>query len=191
MSTAQAVRPNGGDLVPEETWGYLVDQIMFDNPAMQREVAGRILGQALGFMQVCALRANGQLISDRIPAERIEGISPSLIVDKGWHAVILTDTTVCVDIHEKLGVDFLHHRSYNAEQKAVRSGGGVIPDLPRGAGDLALTTDLMRANGITVDEELWRNELPQYLVDMVAEWDNRADCYEKCPCWKAEDTVAV
>jgi hypothetical protein len=157
---------------------------MFDNPSMRREVAGRILDQTLGFMQVCALRAKGSLISDRVAAEEIEGISPSRIVDVGWHAVILTDTTVCAELHKKLGVEFLHHRSYNAEQKAVRSGGGVIPDLPRGAGDLALTADLMRANGITVDEELWQDELPQYLV---AEWDNRPDCYEKCPCWKAED----
>lgn len=183
MSTMQAAA-----LVPKGTWRYLVDQIMFDNPSMRRDVADRILGQTLGFMQVCALRANGQpLVSDRVAAEEIEGISPSRIVDKGWHAVILTDTTVCADIHDKLGVDFLHHRSYNAEQKAVRSGGGVIPDLPRGAGDLALTAGLMRANGITVDEELWRDELPQYLTAMVAEWDNRPDCYEKCPCWKAED----
>jgi len=179
-------RPN--DLVSDETWGYLVDQIMFDHPVMSQAVAERILGQALGFMQVCALRTNGQLVSDHVPAQQIGGISPSRIVDVGWHAVILTDTTVCAEIHEKLGVDFLHHRSYTAEQKAVRSRGGVIPDLPCGAGDLSLTADLMRANGITVDEELWQDELPR---DLVAEWDNRPDCYEKCPCWKAEDSKGL
>ncbi|MGH3515621.1 MAG: hypothetical protein ACRDQH_00820 [Pseudonocardiaceae bacterium] len=188
MSTAQAVRPNG-HLVPEETWVYLVNQIVSDNPAMTREVAERILGQALGFMQVCALRRNGRLIS-ATPPDEIEALSPSGIVDKGWHAIIVTDTNACMAIHARLGVSYLHHKSYNAEQKAVRKTGGVIPGLPSGAGDLALTTDLMHRNGITVDEALWRDELPQDLADMVAAWHgNQPDCYE-CPgtVFPAEDT---
>ncbi|MFY9808549.1 MAG: hypothetical protein WAK86_14935 [Pseudonocardiaceae bacterium] len=179
MSTAQAVRPNG-HLVSAGTWVYLVDQIVSDNPAMTREVAERILGQALGFMQVCALRRNGRLIS-ATPVDNIEALSPSGIVDKGWHAIILTDTGACLAIHAGLGVSYLHHKSYDAEQKAARQAGGVIPGLPAGAGDLALTTSLMRRNGITVDEALWRDELSQDLVDMVTAWHgNQPDCYE-CP----------
>jgi hypothetical protein len=188
MSTAHALRPNG-HLVPEETWVYLVDQIVSDNPAMTGEVAERILGQALGFMQVCAALRNGQLIS-ATPVDEIEALSPSGIVDKGWHVIILPDTNACAAVHARLGVSYLHHKSYNAEQKAMRAAGGVIPGLPSGAGDLALTTDLMRRNGITVDEALWRDELSPDLVDMVAAWrGNQPDCYE-CPgiVFPEEDT---
>ncbi len=189
MATVHAARPNG-HLVPEQTWWYLVDQIVFDNPAMTQDVAERILGQALGFMQVCALRRNRQLICET-PGVDIEALSPSGIVDKGWHAIILTDTNECMAIHDRLGVPYLHHKSYNAAQKAARDTGGAIPGLPSGAGDLALTTDLMRRNGLTVDEELWLDELPQYLVDMVAAWHgNRADCYE-CPGVVFTRTVAA
>lgn len=178
MPLADTVRPS---LVSEEAWVYLVDQIVFDNPAMTREVAERILGQAVGFLQLCALRRNEQLISP-IPVDEIEALSPSGIVDKGWHAIILTDTNICAAIHEQLGVPYLHHKTYNAQQKAIRATGGVIPGLPNGANDLALTTDLMRRNGITVDEALWREELSPDLVEMLAAFHgNRADCYEKCP----------
>lgn len=177
LPLAETVRPS---LVSEEAWVYLVDQIVFDNPAMTREVAERIQGQALGFMQLCALRRNEQLISP-IPLDEIEALSPSGIVDKGWHVIILTDTNICAAIHERLGVSYLHHTSYNAQQKAARATSGVIPGLPNGAGDLALTMDLMRRNGITVDEALWREELSPDLVGMLAAFHgNRADCYE-CP----------
>lgn len=93
--------------------------------------AERIVGQALAFLQACALNPGAAL-------------SPSKAVDAGWHAFIL-HTADYAEFCDRVAGRFIHH----------------LPETPGERGDGApvrTTVDAMRTAGLPVDPGLWPAE---------------------------------
>jgi hypothetical protein len=114
----------------------LIDPGLFDritrriahDEDINQQLAARILDQALAFLGTCATTPGARL-------------SPSGLVDKGWHTLILY-TREYADLCDRLAGRFLHH---NPDDQ---------PDAVKGA-TIATTVQAIKTAGYTVDEELW------------------------------------
>ncbi|MCP3817846.1 hypothetical protein NLX86_06750 [Streptomyces sp. A3M-1-3] len=102
--------------------------ILDNNPGMEPDLAGRILEQALAFLATCG-------------RYRTASISPSRVVDEGWHALIL-HTKLYADLCATLG-GFVHH--FPERPDPLRQTQQIIDR----------TTALITQAGYTIDAELW------------------------------------
>ncbi|GAB3958568.1 hypothetical protein GCM10029978_003760 [Actinoallomurus acanthiterrae] len=134
--TATAVVPP--DLVPPALFDRLVRRIVKDEQVDQ-PTAERIMGQALAFLQVCALN-------------RGAGLAPSPMVDIGWHTFVL-HTKEYGEFCERVAGRFIHHLPTD-DNKCDSACTGDIPPVEGGMVATALAK--MRAAGIPIDEEMWR-----------------------------------
>jgi hypothetical protein len=104
--------------------------VLDNNPGMGTETAGRIVDEALKFVAAAA-------------QFRTVPISPSRVVDEGWHALIL-HTALYAELCERLG-GMVHHYPER-------------PDTSRHDDEImARTVALIGEAGYTPDMELWRS----------------------------------
>jgi hypothetical protein len=137
-TTATAVNPR--ELVPSALFDRLVRRIVNDEQ-IDQPTAERIMVQALGFLRACALNPGA-------------GLSPSPMVDIGWHTFVLY-TREYADFCRRVAGRFIHHVPTDGHASKCDSAcTGDAPPAERGSITTTLTT--MRAAGIPVDEELWR-----------------------------------
>jgi hypothetical protein len=131
MATAQDITTAAvpRDLISPRMHARLTRRITADHPGTDPAVAGRIVDQALAFLQACALNPGA-------------GLAPSDEVDKGWHAFILF-TADYAEFCQRIAGRFIHHLPVEP---------GVAAD---GGAALHATVAAMRAAGLAVDEDLW------------------------------------
>ena len=120
----------GQGLISEELFTRLVNRIAREQD-MPREFATRIMDQALAF-----LRATGQ---SHAP------LSPSELVDIGWHTFILY-TREYAEFCDRVAGHFIHHLPNDDGE-----GEGEPEEL------VARTTAAIRKLGFAVDDDLWLN----------------------------------
>ncbi|MEV7772937.1 hypothetical protein [Kitasatospora sp. NPDC086791] len=122
------VGPDVRNLLTPAQFDGAVFTVLDNNPGMAADTAERIVTEALKF--VVAART--------FPAVRI---TPSNVVDEGWHALIL-HTRVYAELCDKIG-GFVHHYPER-------------PDPTRHDADaLSRTVALIEEAGYTPDYELW------------------------------------
>lgn len=80
-------------IIPEDFEG-VVATVLDNNDGMEREVAERIVREALKYVHACAIGSH-------------RGLRPSRVVDEGWHALIL-HTLVYNRLCHQLG-RYVHH----------------------------------------------------------------------------------
>lgn len=115
-------------LISDELWERLVNRILQNEAGVTRNLAERIMDQALGFLKLCA----------RMPGN----YSPSALVDIGWHTFILY-TQEYQKFCDRVAGRFIHHHPNDDK------------DVDYGGGSTTHTVDAMKQLGIPVDEELW------------------------------------
>ncbi|MFE6055490.1 glycine-rich domain-containing protein [Kitasatospora sp. NPDC056446] len=128
MTSISTERITGRSLVNPAPFGRLTARIVKDEN-LEQALAERVMDQALAFLGACALNPKS-------------GLSPSPLVDVGWHTFIL-DT---VDYHEFCKVTagrFLHHVPT-----------GDADGSAKGA-SIATTVAVIQASGYAIDAELW------------------------------------
>ncbi|MFF9645570.1 glycine-rich domain-containing protein [Kitasatospora aureofaciens] len=119
----------------------VVCTVLDNNPGMAADLAERIVTEALKFVAAARM----------FPTVRI---TPSNVVDEGWHALIL-HTRVYAELCDRLG-GFVHHYPER-------------PDPERHDADaLARTVTLIEETGYTPDYELWIGR-PRELVAVAAQ----------------------
>lgn len=116
------------ELVSTRMFDRLTRRVMADH-GIGQAAAEQITGQALAFLQACALN----------PAA---GLAPSAEVDKGWHAFIL-HTADYAEFCQRVAGRFIHHLP--AEPGDENDGGTAI----------RATLTAMRAAGLPVEAALW------------------------------------
>lgn len=119
---------NARNLLTPENFTGVVHTVLDNNPGMASDTAERIVQDALKFVATARTFPT-------MP------ITPSRVVDEGWHALIL-HTAVYAELCERLG-GFVHH--YPERPDASRHD----PDA------LARTVALIEEAGYTPDYELW------------------------------------
>ncbi|MCW2948527.1 MAG: hypothetical protein JWR24_5244 [Actinoallomurus sp.] len=117
-------------LIPATLFSRLVGRIVRD-ANVDRQLAERIMRQALAFLLACARNPDTPL-------------APSRTVDKGWHAFIL-HTREYADFCQDVAGRFIHHAPDDEPD------GDRIDTAAR----TEMTVDVMRQTGLPVDEELW------------------------------------
>ncbi|MFE6872786.1 glycine-rich domain-containing protein [Kitasatospora sp. NPDC057692] len=127
MSLVHTERTTGRTLVDNTLFERLVHRVAHDH-AMERQLAERVVDQALAFLGACAASPGARL-------------SPSHLVDHGWHAFLMY-TREYAAFCDRIAGSFLHHRP--------EDGDGLV----RGRA-VAATTAALRAAGFQVDPELW------------------------------------
>ena len=127
-TTERAAATTARDLISAEAFDGVAATVLDNNKDMTRDVADRIVTQALAFVATCS----------RYPGQ---GLRPSRIVDEGWHALIL-HTVVYGRLCREQG-RFVHHVPER-------------PDPSRhDAGELDRTKAAVGAAGFEVDDMLW------------------------------------
>jgi hypothetical protein len=118
-------------LVTDELWCRLTNRIVADED-MELSLAERIMDQALGFLQFCAVKTDVGLYP------------PSKLVDIGWHTLILY-TKDYASFCEKIAGRFIHHEPSD------------VPGVDYGVGAINVTSTVkaMKRQGFMVDEMLW------------------------------------
>jgi hypothetical protein len=113
------------ELVDDLLWQQLVTRVEQDSQ-LDRELAERIMSQALGFLRLVAENPG-------------QSFSPSPLVDIGWHTFVL-HTRAYMAFCCRLAGAFIHHEpTAEAEDREA----------------VIRTVSAMRASGIPVDDELW------------------------------------
>ncbi|MFC9971659.1 glycine-rich domain-containing protein [Spirillospora sp. NPDC127200] len=115
-------------LISPELLARLVDRICEEHNVPER-FAERVMVQALGFLQACALNPGA-------------GLAPSETVDIGWHAFIL-HTREYAEFCQRVAGRFVHH--------APNENGAAVQE----AEAISATVAAMRTAGIDVDPQLW------------------------------------
>jgi hypothetical protein len=115
------------ELLDQGLFETLVGRLHKDHPELPIELCGRIQRQALEFLDACA----------KSPGT---SITPSVMVDLGWHNFIL-HTKNYFKFCEALAGGYIHHNPY---------GGGQTD-----SGILERTQELIGSAGHTIDAELW------------------------------------
>ena len=115
-------------LVDEQLWERLVNRIVKDE-SMERDLAERVMNEALGFLQLCANEPDGNY-------------SPSTTVDVGWHTFILY-TREYAAFCDRVAGTFIHHNP--TDIPGMDYSDGMTP---------AQTMEAMRKYG-PVDDMLW------------------------------------
>ncbi|MET4926379.1 hypothetical protein P3L51_29185 [Streptomyces sp. PSRA5] len=88
------VTQDARDLLTADELAAVTATVQTNNPGMDRDTAEAIVVEALKFEATCAAYARGPL-------------TPSRVVDEGWHALIL-HTRVKARLAERIG-HFVHH----------------------------------------------------------------------------------
>ncbi|GAA0641716.1 hypothetical protein GCM10009548_02490 [Streptomyces malaysiensis subsp. malaysiensis] len=118
---------NGTALLSDEDRAAVIDTVMVNNPDMAPMLAGRIVDEAVKYIAAVATAP--------------EPLTPSRVVDEGWHALIL-HTRIYHRLCSKIG-RFIHH----------------VPQRPdpenRDSEALTKTQAQIVAAGYTVDDALW------------------------------------
>ena len=117
----------GRTLISDDLFDRISHRLAHDED-ISPQLADRILDQTLAFLGTCATTTGARL-------------SPSDLVDKGWHTLILY-TREYATLCDRLAGRFLHH---NPDDQ---------PNAVKGA-TIAATVDAIKRAGYTVDEELW------------------------------------
>lgn len=120
----------GQGLIPEELFNRLVSRIAKEHEK-SRELAARIMDQALAFLGTCA--------------HATEPLSPSDSVDIGWHTFILYTREYAAFCHRVAG-RFIHHEPTDT---------GLIPITRTPVDSISVTMKAMRDAGFAVDLTLW------------------------------------
>lgn len=129
MSVLLEKKPTGRSLVSEELFERLVSRIVKDE-GHDRDLAERIMDQALVFLAACTQEHGAPL-------------SPTPLVDVGWHTFIL-HTRDYSEFCQRIAGRMIHH----------------VPDVetvtPRAATDRQQhTIDVILATGYEMDRGLW------------------------------------
>lgn len=127
-ATISTHRP-GRSLVSRALFDRLTDRIV-TRERLDRDLAERIMDQALAFVVTCAGHTGPPL-------------APSELVDIGWHTFIL-DTHEYAAFCDRVAGRFIHHAP-NDDHEAGESPGDV----------LTRTTAAMRTLGFRLDNALW------------------------------------
>jgi|SRR5262245_14835196 len=148
-------------LLDDESWNRVVGRVMKeaeyqrDYPDGGRELAERIVNEALGFLSLCA--------QDR------RSFGPSHIVDIGWHVLILY-TRMYADLCRRLGAQFLHHEPNDLPGQEHLPGkcqachdpclnkAKWCVDKDGGEGDPISTVEGFELHGIAYDSLLWASD---------------------------------
>lgn len=123
------VEMTGRELISEQLFARLVDRIVAAED-VPREFAARIMDQALAFLCACGREAR---------------LTPSAVVDVGWHAFIL-NTREYTEFCRRVAGRFIHHVPDEAGRKV--SGSHRRAELTR-------TMEAIGFAGFAVDPELW------------------------------------
>ena len=118
-------------LVDPKVTDRLARRITTDHPEISEATARRIVGQAAAFIAA----------SGRFPGQ---SLSPSQLVDYGWHAFILHTVDYARFCERTVG-GFVHH--------IPTDDGGETPGAARTTRERTL--DAITATGYAIDEELW------------------------------------
>lgn len=111
-------------------WTRLVTRIVRDEEDMTKELAERIMDQALGYLKLAA-------------AQPRKGFAPSPLVDIGWHTFILYTHPYAEFCSRVTGGGFIHHHPSDDSEREMD---GLTPEQ---------TAQAMRAMGLAVDDPLW------------------------------------
>lgn len=127
-------------LVDEVLWDRLVGRVEHDREFQhlfgckpiekQREIAARIMDQAIGFLLVAA---SGSADGPHSPSEQ---------VDIGWHAFLMY-TREYADFCQHIAGRMIHHAPSD------------MPGVDYGTGNIARTVAAMQVRGLFVDMALW------------------------------------
>ncbi|MFE7531770.1 glycine-rich domain-containing protein [Kitasatospora sp. NPDC057542] len=127
MSPVSTAQITGRALIDGALFGRLVHRIVHDQD-MEQQLAERIVDQALAFLGTCAATPGARL-------------SPSLLVDHGWHAFLMY-TREYAGFCDRVAGGFLHHNPEDG-------------DSPVKGASIAATMAALKATGYRVDTELW------------------------------------
>lgn len=130
---APTQRQSGRELLPDSVFDKLVNRIVKDYPTFSQGLAERIVDQAAAFLAAAA--------GARQP------LSPSGVVDVGWHTFIL-HTRDYADFCQRLAGRFLHHEPTDPAEREAMTRADLAAVRER-------TIAAMRQDGFIVDEELW------------------------------------
>lgn len=123
-------KPANRGCVGDDIWERLVNRIISDE-SVERELAERIMDQAIGFLRLCALEPDA-------------GYAPSKLVDIGWHTFLMY-TRAYAQFCDELCGRFIHHEPSDKQ--------GVV----YGIGEAHKSMLAMEAVGLPVDQMLWAN----------------------------------
>lgn len=119
---------NARALLTDAEFNGVMHTVLGNNPGMEADLAARIVVEALAFLATAT----------RSPVP----LTPSRVVDEGWHALILH-----TQLYQRLALtlgQFIHH----------------VPERPdpgrRSYGDIERTVAAIESAGYTVDADLWR-----------------------------------
>ncbi len=128
MALIGTERIAGQSLVDPDTFSRMVARIVRDE-GMGQALAERVMDQALAFLGACVVNPNA-------------GLSPSGLVDIGWHTFIL-HTSDYAEFCKSVAGWFLHHVPTAGSREATKGVG------------IAATMAIIEASGYVVDAELW------------------------------------
>src|SRR3954468_4333415 len=131
MSITTSAQRTGRSLVSHDLFQLLTDRIV-KTERLERDLAERIMDQALAFLLACAANTGAPL-------------APSDLVDIGWHTFLL-DTGEYAAFCDRVAGRFIHHVP-NDNECTSESPGEV----------LARTVTAMRGLGFRLDKALWPN----------------------------------
>lgn len=132
MTAVMESTKTGRELVAPELFNQLATRIVKDK-GTDRELADRIMDQALAFLGACAAHGRGA------------NLVPSAAVDIGWHTFILHTRDYAAFCDAEAGF-FIHHVPTDDD-------GGEPAGDPVGV--LDRTVDAIGEAGFLVDPELW------------------------------------
>ncbi|MEO3749158.1 hypothetical protein [Streptomyces sp. B6B3] len=140
-----AQRQCGREMISESVFAKLVNRITKDHPTFSHVLAERITDQAIAFL---AASARTQ-----------QPISPSGIVDIGWHTFLL-HTRDYSDFCYRVAGRFIHHEPTTPADRTAMSRADVAAARER-------TLGAIERSGFVADEELWPVAGEQYRVPEV------------------------
>jgi hypothetical protein len=140
-------------LIDASAYSCVVDTVLDNNPGMERDLADRIVAEALKFVAAVA-------------KHRDRRMAPSRVVDEGWHALIL-HTWLYQQLCESLG-GFVHH--FPERPDPTRFNGVII----------RRTTELIAESGYDADLRLWGNPQSGEIVVAASCQHTPPDCQVTC-----------
>jgi hypothetical protein len=155
MATATLAERTGRSLVADVLFARLVDRVV-DDANMDRELAERVVDQAIAFLATCAA----------YPGARF---SPSRAVDEGWHAFIL-HTRAYADFCHRIAGHFIHHepnevpamsKCHPCHEEGCSASGedGNENGGKKDPGCVLGVKEAMATAGFLVDAELWSDTI--------------------------------
>lgn len=132
MTAALAATATGRSLVAADLFDRLSRRLVVDEK-LSRDLADRIVDQALAFLSACAANTG-------------EPLAPSELVDLGWHVFVL-HTREYATFCERIAGRFLHHVPAEEDDPAAHG------EAARAT--LARTVAAIETAGFLVDTDLW------------------------------------